>query len=126
MLPCLHDAAGGQWVAHVAGAGGLAVLAHGLVAAAVGLAAPLHGGAGVGGQAAQQAGVDGERRQAVVREQHRLAPAGGAGDELVLGTGLVQDLQTFLAHGVQAGTGSAGASRRSCRCVRRWGQSSGS
>lgn len=78
-------------------------MAHSLVAAAVGLAAPLHGPVGVRGQAAQDAGVDGQGSQAIVSEQHRLAPAGGTGDELVLGTGLVEDLQALLAHRVQAG-----------------------
>lgn len=100
---CLHDAAGRQGVGDVAGAGRLAVLAHSLVAAAVGVPAPLHGPVGVGGQAAQDAGVDGQGSQAVVGEQHRLAAARGAGDELVLGAGLVEDLQTLLAHRVQAG-----------------------
>jgi len=101
--PCLHDATGGQGVGDLASAGGLAVLAHSLVAAAVGLPAPLHGPVGVRGQAAQDAGVDGQGSQTVVGEQHGLAPARGTGDELVLGAGLVEDLQALLTHRVQAG-----------------------
>ena len=87
----------------MAGAGRLAVLAHSLIAAAVGVPSPLDGPVGVGGQTAQDAGVDGQGSQAVVSEQHRFTSARGAGDELVLGTGLVEDLQTLLAHRVQAG-----------------------
>lgn len=78
-------------------------MAHSLVAAAVGVPAPLHGPVGVRGQAAQDAGVDGQSSQAIVSEQHCLASARGAGDELVLGTGLVEDLQALLTHRVQAG-----------------------
>lgn len=100
---CLHDATGGQGVGDLAGAGWLAVLTHSLVAAAVSVPTPLHRPAGVGGQAAQNAGVDGESSQTIVSEQHRLTPACGAGNELVLGAGLVEDLQAFLTHRVQAG-----------------------
>lgn len=101
--PCLHDATGGQGVGDLAGAGRLAVLTHSLIAAAIGVPAPLHGTVGVRGQAAQNAGVDGQSSQAIVSEQHRLAPTRGARDELVLGTGLVEDLQALLTHRVQAG-----------------------
>jgi len=100
-----HDGAGGQRVADVAGAGGPAVLAEGLVAAAVGVAAPLDGVGGqrLGRQSVEDTGVDGQRRQPVVGEEDGLPLAGGAGDELVLGAGLVEDLQALLAHRVQAG-----------------------
>lgn len=86
----------------MAGASRLAVLAHRLVAAAVSVSAPLHRPSGVGRQPAQDAGVDGQRSQAVIGEEDGLAPARGAGDELVLGAGLVQNLQALLAHRVQA------------------------
>lgn len=111
LLLLLHDPTGGQRVGDVAGTGRLAVLAHSLVAAAVRLPPPLHGPVGVGGQTAQDAGVDGQGSQAIVGEQHRFAAARGAGDELVLGAGLVEDLQTLLAHRVQAGQ-DAGALAR--------------
>lgn len=101
--PCLHDATGGQGVGDLAGAGWLAVLTHSLVAAAVGIPTPLHRPIGIRGQAAQNAGVDGQSSQAIVSEQHRLTPTCGAGDELVLGTGLIEDLQALLTHRVQAG-----------------------
>lgn len=78
-------------------------MAHSLVAAAVSVPAPLHGPVRVRGQAAQDAGVDGQSSQAIVSEQHRLTPTRGAGDELVFGTGLVEDLQALLTHRVQAG-----------------------
>lgn len=78
-------------------------MTHSLVAAAVGVPAPLHRPVGVRGQAAQDAGVDGQCSQAIVSEQDCLTPARRAGDELVLGTGLVEDLQAFLTYRVQAG-----------------------
>lgn len=94
----LHDAAGGEWVSDVARAGRLAVLAHRLVAAAVGISSPLYGPSRLRRQAAQDAGVDGERGQTIVGEENGLAAARGAGDELILGAGLVQDLQALLTH----------------------------
>lgn len=102
----LHDAAGGERVSNVARAGRLAVLAHRLVAAAIGISSPLYGPSRLRWQAAQDAGVDGERSQTIVSEENGLAAARGARDELILGAGLVQDLQALLTHRVQAGQDS--------------------
>lgn len=74
----LHDAAGGEWVSDVARAGRLAVLAHRLVAAAIGISSPLYGPSRLRWQAAQDAGVDGKRSQTIVSEENGLAAACGA------------------------------------------------
>lgn len=74
----LHDAAGRERVSDVTRAGRLAVLAHRLVAAAVGISSPLYGPARLRRQAAQDAGVDGERSQTIVGKENGLAAACGA------------------------------------------------
>lgn len=81
----------------------MTVLAHRLIAAAITIAAPLHSPCRVGWQSAENAGIDGQCGQPVVGEEHGLAAAGGAGDELVLGTGFIQDLQALLTYRVQTG-----------------------
>lgn len=101
----LHDGAGRQRISNVAGTGRPTVLAKGLVAAAVSIAAPLHrvGREGLSRQSVQDTGVHRQCGQPIVSEEHSLPLAGGAGDELVLRTGLIEDLQAFLTHGVEAG-----------------------
>lgn len=101
----LHDGTGRQWVSDVACAGCPTVLAEGLIATAVSVTAPLHGvgGKSLGGKSVEDACVHCQGSQSIVSEQYGLPLAGGAGDELVLRAGLIEDLQALLTYRVQTG-----------------------